>query len=122
MLWSRPTTTLKLIIIMNATHCLDRIGPFPSDLVLSAPSDQKQLKIFQLFIGRKSQVQTGTENWYRKPICVGFNFVPIRSDSMLIFLNGNRPLLEVVLKEILSADAYFPKWKHVVETAGLKFR
>ena len=41
--------------------------------------------------GCGSHVQTGTENWYRKPMR-GFNFVPIRSDPMLIFLSGNRPL------------------------------
>ena len=44
----------------------------------------KKLKILQLFICG-SQVQTATENWYRKSMR-GFNFVPIRSDSMLIFL------------------------------------
>ena len=41
--------------------------------------------------GCGSQVQTGTENWYRKPMR-GFNFVLIRSDPMLIFLSGNRRL------------------------------
>ena len=32
----------------------------------------------------------GSENWYRKPMR-GFNFVPIWSDSMLIFLSENQP-------------------------------
>ena len=62
-------------------------------LVLSTPPDQKKLKILQLFIiqGCGSQVQTGTENWYQKPMC-GFNFVLIRRNPMLIFLStGNWP-------------------------------
>ena len=53
----------------------------------------KKLKILQLFICG-SQVQTGTKNWYRKPIS-GFNFVPIRSDPTFIFLSGNRPLADL---------------------------
>ena len=43
--------------------------------------------------GCGSQVQTGTENCYRKPM-LGFNFVPIRSDPMFIFLSGNRPTIQ----------------------------
>ena len=34
-----------------------------------------------------SQVQAGTENWYRKPMR-RFNFVQIRCDPMFIFLSG----------------------------------
>ena len=39
--------------------------------------------------GCGSKVQTGTENWFRTPMR-GFNYVPIRSDPILIFLSGNR--------------------------------
>ena len=63
-------------------------------LVLSAPSDQKKLKILQPLYHPDcgSQVQIiKTGNWYRKHMR-GFNFVPIRSNPMLIFLRGNRPL------------------------------
>ena len=67
----------------------DRTALFSSCIIRSA--EPKKLKILQLFICG-SQVQTGTENWYRKPM-LGFNFVPIRSDPMLIFLSGNRPLV-----------------------------
>ena len=70
-----------------------RIGLYSSCIILSAPPDRKKLKILELFYlsGCGAQVQTGTENWYRKPMS-GFNFVPIRSDPMLIFLSGNRSL------------------------------
>ncbi len=66
---------------------LDRTGLFSSCIIRS--TGPKKLKILQLFICG-SQVQTGTENWYRKPMR-GFNFVPIRTDPMLIFLSGNQP-------------------------------
>ncbi len=65
----------------------DRTGLFSSCIIRSA--GPKKLKILQIFICG-SQVLTGTENWYRKSMR-GFNFVPIRSDPMLIFLSGNRP-------------------------------
>ncbi len=61
-------------------------------LELSTPPDQKKLKILQLFIIRvadhrfKLEQKIGTES-----PCAGFNFVPIRSDPMLMFLSGNRP-------------------------------
>jgi hypothetical protein len=41
--------------------------------------------------GCGSQVQTGTENWYQKPMC-GFNLVSIWSDPMLIFLSQKSAL------------------------------
>ncbi len=61
--------------------------------VLSTPPDQKKVENTSTLYhpGCGSQVQTGTENWYRKPMR-GFNFVPIRSDPMLIFWSGNRRL------------------------------
>ncbi len=64
--------------------------------VLSTPPDQKKVENTSTLYhpGCGSQVQTGTENWYRKPMR-GFNFVPILSDPMLIFLNGNRALFLV---------------------------
>ncbi len=60
-----------------------------SHLVLFTPRNQKVENASTFIIG--SQVQTGIENWYRKHIH-GFNFLPIRSDPMLIFLSGNRLL------------------------------
>ena len=86
-----PHCSLRLVSTQENKHGIG-LDFCPSDLVLSAPLDQKKLKIFQLFIGCGSQVQTGTENWYQKPMH-GFNFVPIRSDPMLIFLSGNLPLV-----------------------------
>ena len=61
-------------------------------LVLSAQPDQSVENISALYYpGCRTQIQSGTENWYRKPMR-GFKFVPIRSDPMLIFLSGNQPL------------------------------
>ncbi len=81
-----------------------RTGLFPS--CISTLPDQKKLEILQLFI-IGSQVQTGTETWYRKPMR-GFNFVPIRSDPMLIFLSGNRPLAGDYCTSKTNNDAIFP--------------
>ena len=47
--------------------------------ILFTPPDGKKFRILQLFIIRVGD-QSGTENWYRKPVH-GFNFVPIRSDT-----------------------------------------
>ena len=75
--------------------------------------------------GFGSQVQTGTEKLYRKPMR-GFNFVPIQSDPMLIFLSENWPYkasLFPLRKISIGSDrnklfwsggvdnAYFPAWK-----------
>ena len=49
--------------------------------------------------GCGSQVQTGAENWHRKPMR-GFNFVPIRSDPMLIFPREDRPKGRFPLRKI----------------------
>ena len=65
-----------------------RLDFFPS-CILSASPDQNKVKILY-HLGCGSQVQTGTENWYRNSLR-GFNFLPIRSDPMLIFLSGNQP-------------------------------
>ncbi len=51
-------------------------------LVLSTPPDQNKVKILQLFI------IWVTDHRFKMR---GFNFVPIRSDPILIFLSGNRP-------------------------------
>ncbi len=52
----------------------------------------------------------GSQVWYRKPMR-GFNFVPIRSDPMPIFLSGNRPLQNYVFqleKMVLRRKPNFP--------------
>ena len=56
--------------------------------------------------GCGSQVQTGTENWYRKSMR-GFNFVLIRSDPMLISLSGNRPSLAIFISDASGAECFF---------------
>ncbi len=53
-------------------------------LVLSAPPDQKTVENTSTLyhLGCGSQVQTGTENWYKRRMR-GFSFVPIRPISCL---------------------------------------
>ncbi len=71
---------------------MHRIGLdfFPSCIIGTAEPNKVENPSTLYHPGCGSQVQTGTENWYRKPMR-GFNFVPIWSDPMLIFLSGNRP-------------------------------
>ncbi len=79
-------------------------------LVLSAPPDTKKLKILalQFFIIRvadhrlKLKQKIGTESPMR-----GFNFVPIRSDSMLMFLSGNPPLVRFLENETLYSSSVY---------------
>ena len=53
--------------------------------------------------GCGSQVQTGTENWYRKPMR-GFQFCSEQVRSMLIFLSGNRVYCK---RRIQNVNYYF---------------
>ncbi len=68
-----------------------RIGSDWTFFILYYPHRRtKKVENTSTFI-TESHVQTGTENRHQKPMR-GFNFVPIRSDPLLIFLSGNRPL------------------------------
>ena len=69
-----------------------QIGPDFSPSCVIHTAGQKKVKNTSTVChpGCGSQIQTGTENWCRKPMR-GFNFVPILSNPMLIFLSGNRP-------------------------------
>ena len=73
-----------------------RIGSDWTFFILYCPHRRtKKVENTSTFI-TGSQVQTGTENRHQKPTR-GFNFVPIRSDPLLIFLSGNRPSLTTCL-------------------------
>ena len=81
------------LIPVSTQENKNRIGLdfFPSSLIHTARPKKVENTSTLYHPGCGSQVQTGTENWYRK-LMRGINFVPIRSDPMLIFLSGNRPL------------------------------
>ncbi len=71
-----PYLTLTLALINKRKENKYRIGLDFFHLVLFTPPDQKVENISTLYHPRcESQVQTGTENWYRKPMR-RFNFAP----------------------------------------------
>jgi hypothetical protein len=102
----------------------DRIGLF-SILYLSAPPDQKQLKILQLFIIRivDHRFKLKQKNWYRKPMR-GFDFVPLRSDPILvIFRSGNQPSLKIFIyrQNVSITHASTLMFGHVLATSAKQF-
>ncbi len=100
--------TKRRILSLRPVFTQDRIGLDFFPLVSSTPPDQKSRKYFiiQVVDHRfKLEQRIGTESPMR-----GFNSVPIRSDPMLIFLNGNRPLESSVYSSIntcLKKDGFF---------------
>ncbi len=81
------STSLPTELKVGFHSASDRTGLFS---ILYHPHRRTKNVELLYYPGCGSQIQTGTENWYRKPMR-GFNFVPIQSHPMLVFLSEKQP-------------------------------